>query len=108
MAIHEFNLDALKTFDQGNPAQTFDGMLHRAIKDCTARPIEGRVRKVILQVEMTPLVDKDGLAEDVVVKIQLAEKIPAFATVPVLMKVRKRGQQMTLVFDDEMEDPDEK
>lgn len=97
--IHNLTLESLIHFDGGTAAVAFSRMLQRAIADCKERPTESRVRKVTLQVELTPL-EQDGVLDDVEIVVQCKEVIPTYQSQTVRAQVRRQGKQLALVFGD--------
>ena len=102
MAVKALSLGTLVNVEGGQIATVWNNAMERAIDDCARRPSEVRARKIILQAEFVPS-GEDGSVDDVEVTFQVHEKLPAFSTRSVTMKVRKRGQQLMLAFNDELE-----
>ena len=100
MSVQNLSLATIGAIESGQAAEAFNASLRRAIQDCVQRPIEGRSRKVMLQAELTP---SEG-GDDIDVSFQVKESLPTFQTSVVKMTVRKQGQQMQLVFQQEDEE----
>ena len=75
MALHYFSLDSLKELDGGRVAEAFTQAVRRAVADCEDRPSEENARKVILQLELLPIMD-DGRCEGVAAAFQVKDTIP--------------------------------
>jgi len=108
MAAQQLNLGTVSAVDAGEIARVWNIAVERAIRDCTNRPGETRARKVILQVEFSPSSGEDGSVDDLEVSFQVQDKFPAFSTGTIVMRIRKRGQQLMLAFEDEPGGEEEK
>lgn len=104
MAVHAFGLDSLKQVDRGIVAKAWEASVQRAIRDCCDRPTEDRIRKVVLQAEFAPADSQNGVCDDVNVTVQVKETIPAVTTQPVVMSIRRKGNQLMLAFQDQSEE----
>jgi hypothetical protein len=98
MQLKLFETKTLAFFDGGSIAAEFDRELKKAIEDCRDRPGEERVRKVVLQVQLTPQVDNTGETVRCSVSFQAHAKLPSRRFGGHLLQMRKNG---TLVCTEE-------
>ena len=101
MGSLQLSLGTVSAVEAGEVARTWNSIVERAIRDCSNRPGETRVRKVILQAEFTPTPGEEGAVDEIDVAFQVQDKFPPFSTGSITMRIRKRGQQLMLAFEDE-------
>lgn len=101
MAVHELTLSKLDALDDGRITIAWQQALKRAVADCEDRPAVGEARKVILQTEISPILDEDGQLDTCRVQFQVKESAPVRKTKKYDMDPR-RGQ--ILVFNDLSDD----
>lgn len=76
MALKYFDLAELSNIDGGRVAVAFAQALQRAVADCEDRPGEEKARKVMLQMELSPVVDEEGNCEGVNTAFQIKDNVP--------------------------------
>ena len=74
------DLSNLKDFDFGKADAAFNKCLENAVRDLLDRPGDKTARKVVLQVELTPIIQQDGDVVDADVNFQCLAKLPAYRT----------------------------
>jgi hypothetical protein len=100
MAMREFTLSNLQELDGGRVDVAFQLAMKRAIVDCEDRPGESKARVVTLKVEVTPVLDEDGLCEEVRTKMVVADKVPDRKSRVYSMGLRKSSRGPQMVFND--------
>ena len=108
MATQQLNLATVSVVDAGEIARVWNIAVERAIRDCANRPGIAKARKVMLQAEFSPTSGDEGTVDDLDVNFQVQERFPAFITGMITMRIRKRGQQLMLAFEDEPGGEEEK
>lgn len=101
MAAQQLSLGTVSSVDTGEVARAWNTAVERAIRDCSNRPGNPKARKVILQVDFMPTSGVEGTVDDLDVNFLVQERFPAIMTGVITMRVRKRGQQLMLAFEDE-------
>lgn len=76
MAIVAFSLDTIRQLDNGRVFEAFSQAMARAVRDCEDRPGEDKVRKVLLQVELTPVVEDEDTPTTVAMLCQVKDTVP--------------------------------
>lgn len=105
MAIQQFTLDNLKDLDGGKAAAAFETHVRRAAMDCMDRPGDGKARKVILEVTLSPVMDPAGDCTEVEAQIHAKSTVPPHRTKPYSFGLRRNG---VLVFNpDSVENVDQ-
>lgn len=75
MALIPLNLQTLDRLDPKLQA-AFSTHLRRAVQDCLDRPAEKKARRVLLEVEVTPILDDDGGCSRVNADFKFRDKLP--------------------------------
>lgn len=94
MAIGDYEqitLAKLATIDCKRIAIAFDQAIRNLATDCDDRPGDKRARKVVLQVELTPMPDESGVADEVAMKVQIKESLPTRKSKDYSLSLRKNG-----------------
>ena len=102
MAAQQLSLETLSVIEAGAVARVWNIAIEQAIRDCSDRPGETAKRSVILHAEFKPSSGDDGSVDDLEVNFQIQKRFPAYHTGGIAMRIRKRGQQLMLAFDDEL------
>jgi len=55
--VHRLTAETLAKLDRGAAAAAFDRAITQAVRDCLDRPSDDRVRKVTLELQLTPIVE---------------------------------------------------
>jgi len=100
VTIHEFKLETLALLDGGKIPIAFDKLLKQAQMDCKDRPAVKKPRKIVLQMEVTPVVDEMGMLDSVDTTFQLKYVSPPMASKDYNLGVRQKAGQPMLVFND--------
>jgi hypothetical protein len=94
MGLMRLSLESIKEVQGGVALEMFQNALHRAVRDCIDRPGDKRVRKVTLQMNVTPVavvngntIDCDG-AKGV---FQCRSKMPDYETAEIDFGVQNSG-----------------
>lgn len=94
--IREVNLDTLKELDGGKAWHAFQQHIRRAAIDCLDRPGDDKARKVVLEIELSPVLDAQSLeCSEVTAKIQASSTVPKHRTKKYSFGLRRNG---SLVF----------
>ncbi len=94
MSLQRFSLNNLPDLDGGRALETFQNSLRVAVKDCMDRPGDKRVRKVVLQMTLTPVARIDGTSIDcdgADANFQVKTMLPHYETQPVNFGVQQSG-----------------
>lgn len=97
----QFTLESLKDLDGGKALLAFQTHVHRAAVDCMDRPADAKPRKVLLQVEILPVMEPGGDCTEVALTIQAKSVIPPHQTKAYSMGLRRNG---VLVFNPDSPD----
>ncbi len=106
MALHELSLDSLLALDGGRVAVAWQQALLRAVADCEDRPAEEKPRVINLQAEIVPVTDENDvhIVDSVSIKFQIKETIPTRKSKLYSFGIRKKRDQLQLVFNDLSDD----
>jgi hypothetical protein len=74
--IKQFSFAELVELDGGRIRIAMDQLLKMAALDCEDRPGEKKARKINFQMELKPVLDQDGMCEDVKVVVQMKSSLP--------------------------------
>jgi hypothetical protein len=96
--IVQLTLDSLNRLDFGKANETFQRHLARAAVDCMDRPTDSKPRKVLLQIDLVPVMEQDGDCTEVAAQIQVVSKVPAHRTKVYSLGLRRNG---ALVFNED-------
>lgn len=96
--IHQLKLESLKDLDAGKAVIAFERHLTRAANDCADRPGDRKPRKVILEINLTPVLDEDLDCTEVKAQIQVTSKVPVHRTKVYSLGMRRNG---ILVFNED-------
>ncbi len=103
--LREFSLSDLQSLDNGRIEVAFQQALQRVLHDCEDRPGAGDARKVVLQVEVVPVCDEDGMLADTKVAFQVKDTVPTRKSRVYSMDIRKvGGNKRQLIFNDLSDD----
>lgn len=91
MDLRQFSLDNLSELDGGKAALAFELHVRRAALDCSDRPADPKARKIVFQVDLTPVMEPGGDCTDVDVRIGVKSTVPPHKTKPYSMGLRKNG-----------------
>lgn len=94
MAMVALTLGSLMDLDDGRVALAFLKEAQRAVADCEDRPGDKTTRKVLLQMEITPVVADGGLLDGVHVGFQVNGKLPTKKSKLYTMSARRGGHLM--------------
>jgi hypothetical protein len=64
MGLLLFDLQNLKDLDGGKAMRAFRRLVEEFVADCTDRPLEDRPRKVVMELQLTPVAAEDPEFED--------------------------------------------
>lgn len=98
MAIHQFKLESLEHLDSGKALEAFNLHIKRAALDCFDRPGDPKARKVVLQVDLEPVIDDAGECVEVKAQIHATSKVPDHKTRVYSLGLRRNG---ILVFNED-------
>jgi hypothetical protein len=91
MAIKQVTFADLVAMDDGVLAVAIDAALRRAAEDCEDRPGVKRARKITLNLEVLPVLDEDGIAEEVKYSFVMNERLPNRSSKEYTFGLRKNG-----------------
>lgn len=94
----------LESIDHGRLAATLETALKRATQDCIDRPSDDRVRKVVLELNLSPVCDEEDrvvYCEGVKARYQVRTKVPDWESKTLDFGVRRDG---SLVFNEDAPD----
>lgn len=86
-----FTSDTLGDLDDGTTRLLIDAALADALADCGDRPTLSKSRKIVIQVEMQPELDKRGAMIGVQTKAQVALRIPGQITRTEFLPTNQKG-----------------
>lgn len=102
MTVHELNLKSLmEDLDGGRIHEAFMSELRRVAMDCEDRPADDKVRKISLELKLTPICDEHGLLDSLAGKFHVTSSVPARRSKTYSFGFRKGGR---LVFNDLSDD----
>ena len=102
MAVHALTLAALmEDLDGGRIHEAFAQELKRVVMDCDDRPGDKKPRKVLLQLDIAPIIDEHGNLDSVAGAFQIKSTVPQRKSKVYSFGVRQGGQ---LVFNDLSDD----
>ena len=112
--LEKFSLASLATFDNGRISANFDQLLDAAIRDCQDRPNDDKPRKLLIQLEISPVSDVENgqvICSGVNGAFQLKSTVPTRKTNVYSFGMRKLGKENkpTLVYNnDSLDNSDQK
>lgn len=85
-------LETLKDLDSAKTNAIFNAHLKRCVADCHDRPADEKPRKVVMEVTLTPVLDKVTMdCEEVQVQIHVTDSIPKHRTKVYSMGINRAG-----------------
>ncbi len=91
MSVVPFSIANLKDLDQGKGVAIFEHLLKLAAIDCSERPAESKVRKVVLEVQMSPVCESQGDCTSVEARIVARSTVPAQQSRLYSLGLRRNG-----------------
>lgn len=91
MAIKQVTFAELVGMDDNVLEVAINAALKRAAEDCEDRPGVKRSRKITLNLEVMPVLDEDGIAEDVRYSFVMNERLPNRSSKQYTFGLRKNG-----------------
>lgn len=91
MAILLLNAGTIKDFDRGRLAAAFDLTLRRVVEDCRDRPGLAKSRKIVLEVEIEPVIDATGALENVRLNYSVVARTPKLQSGQNMLGVKQTG-----------------
>ena len=76
MGFKKFTLGELTELDSGRVDVAWNKAVERVVRDCMDRPGDSSSRKVLLQLELTPVVSAEGDCEEVHGAFQIKDTVP--------------------------------
>lgn len=102
MTVHELNLASLmEALDGGRIHEAFMAELRRVATDCEDRPGDDKVRKVSLELQLTPVCDEHGQLDSLSGKFHVTSSVPKRRSKSYSFGFRQGGR---LVFNDLSDD----
>ena len=86
--LREFNLSNVEHMADGTIAAVFDVHMARAIADAEDHPGNKKGRKVILELEVTPVVLQDGAVTEVEIEAKVKSSVPAHVSRPIECEIK--------------------
>lgn len=103
--IHNFTLQNLSELDAGRICESWNQAVMRAANDCDDRPALKKPRKIMLELELTPVFQQDGAFLDSLNgTFRVKESVPTRESKEYSIGFRKKSGQPNLVFNDMSED----
>jgi hypothetical protein len=99
--IVQFTLASLQDLDGGKAVKAFEQHVRRAAIDCMDRPADATARKVVLELELTPVMDQAGECTEVNARFKAASAVPKHQTKLYSLGLRRNG---VLVFNPDSPD----
>lgn len=96
MAVHQLNLATLMELDGGRVTEAFQQEIKRLVADCEDRPGEAKPRKILLELELVPVMF-DGHIDSIDGKFRVKSTVPVRRSKKYNFGVRRGG---FLVFND--------
>ena len=97
MAIHKLGLDTVNQVADGTIVEAFNVHVKRAVQDISDRPGDKKARKVVLTMELTPVLQANGLADNVAMEVKIKSSIPDHVSRTVEAAIKRNG---TALFND--------
>lgn len=98
MTLHQLNLgNLMDALDGGRIHEAFMAELRRVAVDCEDRPADDKVRKVTLELQITPVCDEQGQLDSLTGKFHVTSTVPKRRSKSYSFGYRKGGM---LVFND--------
>lgn len=91
MSLQPFRLDTLSALDGGKAVVAFDQHTRRATQDIADRPGDKSPRKVTLTITLTPVLQADGLCNEVDAQIEVSSTVPKHRTKPYSFGLNHNG-----------------
>lgn len=91
------NLASVEAMADGTISAAFDSHMARAVLDCEDRPGDNKPRKVVLEMEVKPVMLQGGSVTEVVIEAKVKCTIPAHVSRPIECKIKDGGKA---VFND--------
>lgn len=92
MSVKELTLETISELDGGKVSIAWQEMLKRIVEDCEGRPGELGTREVRLIFRAKPIMDSDGLCEDIATQFHIEGKMPKQQSRVYTLGVRKGGR----------------
>lgn len=93
--LEEFKIEHMRSLDNGSPAKMVEHDIRAAVSDAVRRGgVDGKSRKVILQIEVVAVPDTDGLVEDVYLRFASKVVLPPQHTKTYQAKAGPRGAML--------------
>ncbi len=89
--LEKFDLAALAKIDGGRIGIAFEQALRRVVQDCDDRPGEKKERTITLTMAVKPVLDEDGMCEDVNAQMAVTDNVPKRKSKIYNMSMRKGG-----------------
>lgn len=94
MQLQKLTLASLAEIDGGRLNEAFSQALKRVVDDCEDRPGVKKPRTVSIQLEITPVLDQDGMCDEAKVQGTVVDNVPKRKTKIWDMSLRKGGHLM--------------
>lgn len=91
MALKPVTLENLKELDMGKAAEAWNLHAQRASRDCLDRPADPKPRKIVLELELVPVLESDGTCEEVAARLHVSSTVPKHRTKPYSFGLKHNG-----------------
>lgn len=92
MAHEILDIDAIMNMDGGEVREQADYHIRLMAKDCAERASDDRTRKITLEIEFKPVVDKSGPRQEAEVQVKFSSKIPGHMSRTLSTLIRRDGK----------------
>ena len=90
---HEIlDIDAIFDMDNGEVRQQANFHIAMMARDCNDRSSDDRVRKITLEIEFKPVVDKTGPRNEAEVQVKFSSKVPGHLSRTLSTLIRRDGK----------------
>lgn len=101
---HTLTIDTLGDLDDGIVRRLADRALGEALTDCDARPMLNKPRKVVITIEMRPVVEDRGAMKGVNTAVSVKSSVPPRKANGDYLPTTIRGSKVTAYMPDSRQD----
>ncbi len=94
MAFVQLTVASIEQIDEGRLGKAFLMHLKRLIQDCNDRPKEKKKRKLVMEIDMVPVLGDDGVVETIGAEFEFTfrSKTPDHKSKTYSLRTNKQGQ----------------
>lgn len=91
MAFKKLTLAELANLDAGRVHVAFEQAVSRIVRDCLDRPGDKTPRKVLLQLQVVPVVGEEGQCEECLAEFQIKDSVPTRKSKTYSLATNRKG-----------------